>query len=225
MHALLLLSDGRFPNSGYAYSSGLEAAVASGSVTGVATLRAWLEGRLTTAGRVEAAFAAAAWARASSGGGDWSELDRELAARTVSAAARRAARAQGRGILRAAGRCWPHPAIDALTVALPQGPGWPIALGVSAVAASLDGYQAALVAAASGVSGPAWAAGRLLGLDPFDVASLLADLGPAIEEEALGAARWATAGVAASSLSAAGAPELDIAAELHARWEVRLFAS
>ncbi len=57
---LLLLADGRFPAGAHAHSSGLEAAVAAGRVTDLATLGDYLRGRLATAGLVAAAFAAAA---------------------------------------------------------------------------------------------------------------------------------------------------------------------
>ncbi|MCG5437552.1 urease accessory protein UreF, partial [Micromonospora sp. PSH25] len=57
---LLLLADGRFPAGAHAHSGGLEAAVAAGRVTDLASLEAFLAGRLATAGLVGAAFAAAA---------------------------------------------------------------------------------------------------------------------------------------------------------------------
>ncbi|MGC4878208.1 urease accessory protein UreF [Micromonospora sp. DT43] len=57
---LLLLADGRFPAGAHAHSGGLEAAVAAGRVTDLASLESFLVGRLTTAGLVGAAFAAAA---------------------------------------------------------------------------------------------------------------------------------------------------------------------
>ncbi|TBL26634.1 urease accessory protein UreF, partial [Verrucosispora sp. SN26_14.1] len=49
---LLLLADGRFPAGAHAHSSGLEAAVAAGRVTDLATLGEYLRGRLATAGLV-----------------------------------------------------------------------------------------------------------------------------------------------------------------------------
>jgi urease accessory protein len=73
------------------------------------------------------------------------------------------------------------------------------------------------------VSGPAWAATRLLGLDPFAVARCLADLAPQVEavaEAAVGASKGPD-----DQLDAHGAPLSEIGAQLHAAWEVRLFAS
>ena len=58
--SLLLLADGRFPSGGHAHSNGVEAACATGAIDDVASLGAYVEGRLATAGRVDASFAAAA---------------------------------------------------------------------------------------------------------------------------------------------------------------------
>src|SRR5262250_851608 len=61
---LLMLADGRYPAGGHAHSGGLEAAIAAGRVRDLPDLAAFLRGRLSTAGLVAAAFAAAACARA-----------------------------------------------------------------------------------------------------------------------------------------------------------------
>ncbi len=80
------------------------------------------------------------------------------------------------------------------------------------------------MAAAHGtITGPASAAVRLLGLDPYAVHALLARLAPECDRIAeLAASR---SGDPVDELPAAGAPLLDIGAEHHATWEVRLFAS
>ncbi|MET0491928.1 MAG: urease accessory protein UreF, partial [Actinoplanes sp.] len=70
---------------------------------------------------------------------------------------------------------------------------------------------------------PASAAVRLLGLDPYAVHALLARLAPECDRIAADAASRINDPV--DDLPAAGAPLLDIGAELHATWEVRLFAS
>jgi urease accessory protein len=80
------------------------------------------------------------------------------------------------------------------------------------------------VAAAHGtVTGPASAAVRLLGLDPYAVHALLAALAPECDRIAADAA--SRTGDAVDDLPAGGAPLLDVGAEQHAGWEVRLFAS
>lgn len=107
--------------------------------------------------------------------------------------------------------------------ALGREPHHPVALGAVAAAAGLGPQQAAVAAAHGAVTGPASAAVRLLGLDPYAVHALLARLAADIDRIAADAAARAHDPV--DELPAAGAPLLDIGAELHANWEVRLFAS
>jgi urease accessory protein len=224
--ALLLLADSRLPAGGHAHSGGLEAAVAAGRVRDLDTLGGFLRGRLATTGLVAAAFAAAACARPAAA----AELDAGLDARTPSPALRRASRVQGRALLRAGRAMWPLaaapvPALPAIPPkpATPADPHHAVALGVVASAAGLDPEQAASVAAYGAVSGPASAAVRLLGLDPYAVQGLLAGLAGACDATARSAAGFAESPV--DALLAAGAPLLDISAEVHSSWEVRLFAS
>nr|MDQ2729078.1 urease accessory protein UreF [Actinomycetota bacterium] len=56
---LLLLADGRLPTGGHAHSGGMEEAVIDGRVGTVEDLRGYAQGRLATAGLVDAALAAA----------------------------------------------------------------------------------------------------------------------------------------------------------------------
>ncbi|GAA3342722.1 urease accessory UreF family protein [Amorphoplanes nipponensis] len=209
---LLVLADGRLPAGGHAHSGGLEAAVAAGRVRDVGDLGGFLRGRLHTTGLVSAAFAAGACART----GDFRDLDRGLDARTPSPALRRASRAQGRALLRAGRAMWSLPELG-------REPHHPVALGALAAAAGLGPREAAVAAAHGTVSGPAGAAVRLLGLDPYAVHALLARLAPEIDRIAADAAARTDDPV--DDLPAAGAPLLDLGAELHATWEVRLFAS
>ncbi len=214
---LLVLADGRLPSGGHAHSGGLEAAVASGRARSVAEVGEFLRGRLATSGLVAAAFAAAACARmGTDSAGQAALLDEGLDARTPSPALRRAARAQGRALLRAGRAMWPLPAIG-------REPHHPVALGAVAAAAGLEPLAAAVAAAHGTVTGPASAAVRLLGLDPYAVHALLAALAPECDRIAAEAA--ARSGDPVDDLPAAGAPLLDIGAEQHASWEVRLFAS
>jgi urease accessory protein len=209
---LLLLADGRFPAGGHAHSGGLEAAVGAGRVRDLADLESFLRGRLATSGLVAAAFAARAC---------MSIVDLEVAfdARTPSPALRATSRRQGRALLRAGLAIWPSPELAVHREGLHQ----PIALGLVAAAASLAPPDAALVAAYTTVTGPASAAVRLLGLDPFAVQRLLTALAGDCDRIAGIGAGYA--GAPAAELPAAAAPLLDIGAEAHARWEVRLFAS
>jgi urease accessory protein len=209
---LLVLADGRLPAGGHAHSGGLEAAIAAGRVTDLVGLEGFLRGRLATAGVVTASFSAVACARTK----EWPDLDKGLDARTPAPALRKASRAQGRALMRAGRAMWPVPPIG-------REPHHPVALGVVAAAAGLTPREAAVAAAYGTLTGPATAGVRLLGLDPYGAHALLAGLAGECDRIADDAARRINDPV--DALPAAGAPLLDIGAELHATWEVRLFAS
>ncbi|WP_341866591.1 urease accessory UreF family protein, partial [Streptomyces recifensis] len=97
----------------------------------------------------------------------------------------------------------------------------------TARAAGLEPLDAAYCALYESVSGPATATVRLLSLDPFDATGVLARLAPELDrvaDRAVESARRAlTEGV--DALPAASAPLLEIGAQAHAAWPVRLFAS
>jgi urease accessory protein len=209
--ALLLLADGRFPAGGHAHSGGLEAAVDDGRVHDLATLAVFLDGRLDTVGRTDAALAAAVVHR--SPDVPWAALEAEARARTAAPAARAASRARGRQLLRAARRVWIVDAPDDLS--------HPVALGAVAAAAGLPPIDAATLAVHHTVTGAAGAAVRLLGLDPVAVQATVAGLTlDAVAEEAA-----ADGAGPLDQLPGAGLVLADLAAERHARKEARLFAS
>ena len=212
--AALLLADGRFPSGGHAHSGGLEEAATSGRVHDLDSLEAFVVGRLATAGRVAAAVAAVAC------DGPWptDELDAEADARMASPALRDASRRQGRQLVRAASHAWP------LRVSV-HSPHHAVAVGVVAAAAGLGPVDAARWATYESVMTPATAAVRLLGLDPFRVSSLVAGMGPTIDEVAAEAAAFAMGDRPLEELPCGAAPLLDLGAEVHAVREVRLFAS
>ncbi|MFD1666215.1 urease accessory protein UreF [Streptomyces calvus] len=220
--ALLVLADGRFPAGGHAHSGGAEAAVAAGRITDAASLEDFCRGRLHTTGLVSAALAASAAL-----GADPAELDAPANARTPSPALRTAARRLGRQLLRAARATWPSDELDGLARRFPKGAHQPVVLGLTARAAGLGPADAAHCAVHESVSGPATATVRLLGLDPFDATAVSARLAPEADrvvERAVDAARR-VAGEGVDALPAASAPLLEILAEAHAGWSVRLFAS
>ncbi|GHE02715.1 urease accessory protein UreF [Streptomyces alanosinicus] len=220
--ALLVLADGRFPAGGHAHSGGAEAAVKAGRITSAASLEDFCRGRLHTAGLVAGALAAAAVL-----GVDPAELDAAADARTPSPALRAAARRLGRQLLRAARAGWPSPELDALAREFPKGAHQPVVLGLAARAAGLGPDDAAYCAAYESVSGPATATVRLLSLDPFDATGALARLAPELDrvaDRAVEAARRAAA-EGTDALPAASGPLLEVGAQWHAAWPVRLFAS
>jgi urease accessory protein len=219
---LLVLADGRFPAGGHAHSGGAEAAVKAGRITGAASLEDFCRGRLHTAGLVAASLAAAAAL-----GVDPAELDAAADARTPSPALRGAARRLGRQLMRAARATWPSAELDALAAAYPKGAHQPVVLGVTARAAGLGAKDAAYCAAYESVSGAATAVVRLLSLDPFDATAVLARLAPELDlvvQRAVEGARGVV-DYGVDALPAGAGPLLEVGAEAHAAWAVRLFAS
>jgi urease accessory protein len=210
----LLISDGRFPGGGHAHSGGLEAAVSDGSIDPAAlfpTFSSFVAGRLGTAGAIDAWLAACACR-----GGDEEQLDAEADARCPSPALRLASRRLGRGLRRAAARSFP---------ALVGGPGehQAVVVGVVSRAAGLSPDDAARVAVHHLLAGAVSAAVRLLPIDAADAMAVAMGLAPLAESVA-------AAGCAAALGPMAGgpawsAPLVELRAEDHARWEVRLFAS
>jgi urease accessory protein len=220
--ALLVLADGRFPAGGHAHSGGAEAAVKAGRISGAASLEDFCRGRLHTAGLVSASLAAAAVL-----GVDPGALDAAADARTPSPALRVAGRKLGRQLMRAARATWPSGELDSLAREFPKGAHQPVVLGLAARAAGLEAVDAAYCAAYESVSGPASATVRLLSLDPFDATGVLARLAPEVDRVADRAVETARVVVdeGVGALPAASAPLLEISAEVHAAWAVRLFAS
>lgn len=227
--ALLMLADSRLPAGAHAHSGGLEAAVAAGRVRDAADLYAFLLGRLTTTGLAAAAFSAAALQAASAhdagaaDGAVLAELDTEYEARTPSPAQRRTSRSLGRQLLRAVRAGWPGPALLAAAAVHPDGPHQPIAFGAAGAATALNPHDVAVAAALGAVTGPASAATRLMGINPDAVTTVLAALETAVQDTADAAAKAALGPY--DELPSFSAPRLDISAEHHSTWEVRLFAS
>jgi len=219
--AVLLLADARFPAGGHAHSGGVEPATTAGTVTGLASLQLFLDGRLRTAGLMAAGLAAAACARAAEATKiTWAELDAEADARTPSPAQRAASRRQGRALLRAARAAWRE---SRWLGDLGRQPHHPVVLGAAAAATGMTPTDAARIAAYQAVAGPASAAVRLLGLDPMQAAAILARLTAEIDNVADAAAAHANGPLA--DLPCPSAPALDLLAEAHARAGVRLFES
>lgn len=225
----LLLADGRFPAGGHAHSAGVEAAVADGRVGDVASLAAFARGRLWTAGLTDAALAAAAadrlrrWSSDPAAAEVLHELDAEAEARIAPPPLRSASRRLGRQLARAAERCWPAPVLAAVGAAHPVGPHQPVALGAAAVAGGLDAGTAAAVAVHHALTTPVQAGVRLLGLDPFDAAAVVAGLSG--EAEAVVREAVSVAAEPLADLPCRAGPLADIAAVHHAGSDRRLFVT
>ena len=233
-----------------AIGSGLVSAdpVSANPVRGLADLEDFCRARLRTSARVSAAFAAAAsrlqsdsaeraglpalaqpravlaesmaqekWAQEK-----WAELDAEFEARTPSEATRMASRQLGGGLLRLLRSVLPDAdLVTPWTLCPGPAPHHSLVLGAGVSLAGGPPELAARAAALAACAGPASAAVRLLGLDPFAVQAMLARLAPRIDECAAAAARAR----APALLPADAAPALDLLADYHLTAEVRLFAS
>jgi urease accessory protein len=241
---LLLLLDSRAPAGAHHHSGGMEAAVGTGLVTNLAGLEDFCRAKLRTSARVCAAFAAAschlaerAVVLAAQNGsarpgaeslvravGEWALLDAEFEARTPSEAMRTASRQLGRGLVRLVRSVQPEADLaTAFSGCAGPAPHHPLVLGAAVSLAGGGPDLAARAAALAACAGPASAAVRLLGLDPFAVQATLARLAPGIDACAAAAVLAAQASPAA--LPADAAPALDLLADFHLTAEVRLFAS
>lgn len=225
-YSSLVLADGRFPAGGYAHSGGLEAAVGAGRVRDLASLHAFLLGRLWTVGLTEAALSAATAVRLERDPPivvPWDDLDAEAHARIASPRLRETSRRLGRQLLRTARATWPSQLLDSLDPAMRDGLHLSIAHGCVGHAAGLDTSEIAVTSTYGTVAGPATAAVRLLGLDPAAVSGLIASL--AAEAEEIAGAAVAAADGPLDELPCPAATLVEIEAEHHEQWEVRLFAS
>jgi urease accessory protein len=206
--SLLALADSRLPTGGHVHSGGVEEAVASGLVVDLDTLRAFLRRRIATQGLITASVAAAVH----TGSLEVAAADCETDARTPAPAARRASRAQGRGLVRLARRAWPDSGWDGLGPTPHLG----VAAGAVGAAAGIGAQHTALSVVYTTMTGSATAAQRLLALDPGDVAALTFELSGMCDQ---------TADLACKELADLSDPLLDVLAQRHDSRERPLFAS
>ncbi|HZO35894.1 MAG TPA: urease accessory UreF family protein [Solirubrobacteraceae bacterium] len=202
----LLLADARTPTGGFAHSNGVEPADIE-----PAELEAFLRGRLSTTGLVDAAVAAAA-AR----GEEPLALEAAWIARTPSAPIRDAARRQGRSLLRVAERLWPG-ALDSYSAASAGTPR-PVVLGLCGSLAGLSARRVAQLCLYDDAATCCAAMPKLGAVDALDVTAVLA------ASEGL-IAGLADRAVAARELPSAAAPLLDLRSVAHHENHRRLFAT
>ncbi len=114
LYCLLTWFSPAFPTGGFSYSHGLETAVSRGLVIDAMQLCEWITEMLEHgAGRIDAAFLAAAYSTASEE--DWSGFETvsdNAVAQRASAETLLEATAQGSAFMRAARAAWPHPWIN-----------------------------------------------------------------------------------------------------------------
>lgn len=212
--SLLLLADGRFPDGSHAHSYGMEAAVAVGRVHDPDSLREYISARLWTTTRTEAAAAVLA----ARGGHPLDDIDRALTIRQPGRAAREASRSLGRSLVRTAARLWPgrEPHLGD-----GRPPLQPIALGAVAALSGCGEREAALCTTHAAAASLSSAALRLLGLDPFEVAGVLADLRSPVAEVAESVLHI----TAPEHLPCSSTPLGELDPELQRTIEPRLFGS
>jgi urease accessory protein len=212
--SLLLLADARFPDGTHAHSFGLEAAVADGRVVTTTDLAEYIEARIWSTGRTEAgaAFLAAG------GVEPLADIDAALSLRTPGVQARRTSRALGRSLVRTASRLWPDEPIANVDR---QPPMQPVALGAVAALAGCTPAEAALCVTHGVAATLATAALRLLGLDPFSVTAVLADLRSHVADAAASVEHLRHS----SDLPHRSTPFAELDPELQALLEPRLFGS
>jgi urease accessory protein len=227
--ALMALADGRYPVGGHAHSAGIESAVDDRRVRDVATLEAFVLGRLRTTGLVDASLAAATHVHlgARPSGDDGAQLlrdlDLEASVRIAAAPLRDASRRLGRQLLRVAARSWPAPELAVVADLFPEGTHQSVALGVVALAAGIEPSSVARLSLHHTATTPTQAAVRLLGLDPFEVAALNVALAGEIAVLAERAVERAPGPL--DQLPARTGPLVEIAAVHHLRFDPRLFAT
>ncbi|UQX88326.1 hypothetical protein M6D93_18895 [Jatrophihabitans telluris] len=228
---LLLLLDSRSPAGAHSHSAGMEAAVAAGWISAASDVCEFLRGRLATATGVAASCAAYACRLWLDDGepGHWRLLDAEFSARTPSEAARASSRTLGSGLRRLLRATVPDAQVrttDAWSGCPRPAPHHPLVLGAATALTGGDSRAAARAAALLGCTGPASAAVRLLGLDPYAVHAVTAELSDEIGAIADHAADLAMLAYGRpEELPADSAPAIELLADVHARMEVRLFAS
>ena len=153
---------------------------------------------------------------------NWQLLDLEFSARTPSEALRASSRALGAGLRRLLRASAPEQNLLVWQAILPA-PHHPLVLGAGCAMFGGTPELAARAAVLGICTAPASAAIRLLGLDPYAVHAVLAELGSEIDDLSL--ASVPTGGFGVAGLPSNGAPALDLLADYHLTKEVRLFAS
>lgn len=214
---MMLLGDARLPVAGHTQSAGLEPAVQHGLTRAEVPL--YVAARLSTTVLVEAGTAVVA-RHFLVNGLDLTPVQVAWAARTPSAALRRASRVQARALLRLATRLWPEaPAVEAV-VSAPGAPR-PIALAAVAATVGLSPLSLAHVIGYDDVQTVASAALKLLPLDPVEAIGWVHDALPAVAAMASCVAPLTDP----DQIPATSAPQTELWAEAHSRTSRRLFSA
>ena len=196
-----------FPVGAFAYSGGLEAAVAHGVVTDAEALSEWLDASLAGGAIRSDALAAGMAAR----GEDAAELDTLVLALAGSPTREAELRALGAAFAEAAAPWWPE--------GLPCPRAYPVALGALARAHGIEGAVLAGAFALAAITNAVQAAQRLIPVGQRGAVSVIASLEPAIARLAAQAERASVDDLFTAT------PVADICALAHPTVEPRLFRS
>ncbi|WP_404400339.1 urease accessory protein UreF [Pelagibacterium halotolerans] len=209
-----------FPIGGFAYSQGLETAIAEHRIATIGDVKAWLEGQLHAGAiRNDAAFVGIAARAVAKGDADSLQMVNDLALALQSSAERdKETREQAQSFLEAA-NAWPVEVSDWLAVAFENPMALPVAIGAMA---GLHGIEAPSVIAGfvnAYVGQQISVAIRLVPLGQTEGVTLQAQLEPNIAE----LADWA-AGAQIDDIGSFGLGT-DIASLRHEDLPVRIFRS
>lgn len=215
--------DSFFPSGGFAFSSGLEAAVSGGAVRDGKDLARYVEDLLVHAtGRREAVAVAIAHHAASTGKLEEAvKVDHQLDALKIGKDSRLASRQIGRQVIKgAAGPIDDHGVVKEFRLAIDEGrtPGHiPVAIGIMLAVCGWSRQDSVAVFLYQTAQGFVSAAMKLLPVGQQEGQQLLAQWGPLIVELSQRATQ--------QKLLVAWSPLQDIYAMRHARLESRLFRS
>jgi urease accessory protein len=212
---LMLLADARLPASGHTQSGGLEPALLGG--LDPADLEAYCTTRLETVTRTEAATAVVCRSRVLAGRST-DDVELAWAARTPSAALREASRSLGRAYRRVALRLWPD-AIELAELAAVATPSRPRVLGLVAAATGLSGPAVARLVAYEDLQSVLAASLKLLPGDPVDATARLLAMSPSIDDLVAQVGGLTEP----DDIPAWSAPLIEAWAEAHVTAERRLF--
>jgi urease accessory protein len=211
-----------FPVGAYAYSHGLEWAIADGTVADASSLTAWIAGVLRHgAGRNDAIVFVHAWRAADTGDFDGLREIAELAAAFQASRERHLeSTAQGRAFLTAVAAAWPAPRLAGLAQAVDGLPlPYPVAVAIAAAAHAIPAETMLPAMLHAFVANLASAGVRAIPIGQTEGQRVVAALAPL--------AAGVAAGAAAAPLDDLGGMALrsDIASMKHETQYTRLFRS
>lgn len=221
LYRLLTWLSPAYPVGAFAYSQGLEAAIARGLVTDRASTQDWLIDSLTAGSLWSDAviFARAYDAARGSNGPALTEINAFALAFQPALELRQETLALGNAFLRTTREAWPCATLDLLTDTVSENPAYPLAVASAAAGHGIPAEAALEAWLHAAVSNLISAAIRLVPLGQSDGQRILAALEPRIAETAARAAATPLEALTTNNLMA------EICAMTHETQQPRLFRS